>query len=255
MHGLRKYMPITNITFLIGCLAIAGIIPFSGFFSKDEILSACLGNSWVAYIWMSMVAGLTAFYMFRLYYLIFWWKEHKIHEGHHAPKDQPWTMTLPLIILAAISCVAGFIPFGKLVSWDGKPYDFMAHFDWSVAGVSLTVAVVAILLATKMYMKENPLPEKMRKALPNLWTWCHHRFYWDELYIFITHKIIFGLVCRPIAWFDRHIIDGTMDGFAYVTNKASYAIRGIQSGKVQMYVWIYLIGVLLLGIITALCLI
>ncbi|MDE5685037.1 MAG: NADH-quinone oxidoreductase subunit L, partial [Paramuribaculum sp.] len=255
MHGLRKYMPITNITFLIGCLAIAGIIPFSGFFSKDEILSACLGNSWVAYIWMSMVAGLTAFYMFRLYYLIFWWKEHKIHEGHHAPKDQPWTMTLPLIILAAISCVAGFIPFGKLVSWDGKPYDFMAHFDWSVAGVSLTVAVVAILLATKMYMKENPLPEKMRKALPNLWTWCHHRFYWDELYMFITHKIIFGLICRPIAWFDRHIIDGTMDGFAYVTNKASYAIRGLQSGKVQMYVWIYLIGVLLLGIITALCLI
>ena len=103
MHGLRKYMPITNITFLIGCLAIAGIIPFSGFFSKDEILSSCLGNSTIAYIWMSFVAGLTAFYMFRLYYLIFWWKEHKVHAGHHAPHDQPWTMTLPLIILAAIS--------------------------------------------------------------------------------------------------------------------------------------------------------
>ncbi|MDE6323336.1 MAG: NADH-quinone oxidoreductase subunit L [Paramuribaculum sp.] len=255
MHGLRKYMPITNITFLIGCLAIAGIIPFAGFFSKDEILSACLGNSMIAYLWMSMVAGLTAFYMFRLYYLIFWWKEHKVHEGHHAPKDQPWTMTLPLIILAAVSCVAGFIPFGNLVSWDGKPYDFMAHFDWSVAAVSLAVAIVAILLATKMYIKENPLPEKMRNALPALWKWCHHRFYWDELYMFITHKIIFGVICRPIAWFDRHIIDGTMDGFAYVTNKASYAIRGLQSGKVQMYVWIYLIGVLLLGVITALCLI
>ena len=255
MHGLRKYMPITNITFLIGCLAIAGIIPFSGFFSKDEILSSCLGNSTIAYIWMSFVAGLTAFYMFRLYYLIFWWKEHKVHAGHHAPHDQPWTMTLPLIILAAISCVAGFIPFGNLVSWNGEPYDFMAHFDWGVAGVSLAVAVIAILIATKMYIKENPLPEKMRNALPALWTWCHHRFYWDELYMFITHKIIFGGICRPIAWFDRHIIDGTMDGFAYVTNKASYAIRGLQSGKVQMYVWVYLIGARLLGIITAICLI
>ena len=255
MHGLRKYMPITNITFLIGCLAIAGIIPFSGFFSKDEILSSCLGNSTIAYIWMSFVAGLTAFYMFRLYYLIFWWKEHKVHAGHHAPHDQPWTMTLPLIILAAISCVAGFIPFGNLVSWNGEPYDFMAHFDWGVAGVSLAVAVIAILIATKMYIKENPLPEKMRNALPALWTRCHHRFYWDELYMFITHKIIFGGICRPIAWFDRHIIDGTMDGFAYVTNKASYAIRGLQSGKVQMYVWVYLIGALLLGIITAICLI
>ena len=119
MHGLRKHMPITHITFLIGCLAIAGIIPFSGFFSKDEILSSCMGYDWVAYLWMSMVAGLTAFYMFRLYFLIFWWKEHKVPEGHHAPHDQPWTMSLPLIILAVVSCVSGFIPFGKLVSWNG----------------------------------------------------------------------------------------------------------------------------------------
>ncbi|MDE6703756.1 MAG: NADH-quinone oxidoreductase subunit L, partial [Muribaculaceae bacterium] len=219
MHGLRKYMPITHWTFLIGCLAIAGIIPFSGFFSKDEILSACVGYDWVAYIWMSMVAGLTAFYMFRLYYLIFWWKEHKIPEGHHAPHDQPWTMSLPLIILAAVSCVAGFIPFGKLVSWNGEPYDFMAHFDWSVAGVSLTIAVLGIALATVMYRKENNLPEKFKNAVPALWRWCFHRFYWDELYMFITHKIIFKGICRPIAWFDRHIIDGTMDSFATITNK------------------------------------
>ena len=94
-----QYMPVTHITFLIGCLAIAGIIPFAGFFSKDEILTACFGNSTVWYIWMSVVAGLTAFYMFRLYYLIFWWKEHKVHHPEHAPHDQPWTMTLPLVIL------------------------------------------------------------------------------------------------------------------------------------------------------------
>ncbi len=255
MHGLRKYMPITHWTFLIGCLAIAGIIPFSGFFSKDEILSACSGYDWVAYLWMSMVAGLTAFYMFRLYYLIFWWKEHKVAEGHHAPHDQPWTMSLPLIILAAVSCVAGFIPFGKLVSWNGEAYDFMAHFDWSVAAVSLTIAVLAIALATVMYRKENELPAKFKNALPALWRWCFHRFYWDELYMFITHKIIFNGICRPIAWFDRHIIDGTMDSFATITNKASELIRPLQSGQIQYYVLIYLVGAILLGAITALCLI
>ena len=253
MHGLRKFMPVTHWTFLIGCLAIAGIIPFSGFFSKDEILSSCLGNSTLVYVWMSLVAGLTAFYMFRLYYLIFWWKEHKVHEGHHAPHDQAWTMTLPLVILAAISCVAGFIPFGELVTWNGHPYDFMAHLDWSVASVSLCVAVAAIALATVMYRKENPLPDKMQAALPALWRWAHHRFYWDELYMFITHRIIFNGICRPIAWFDRHIIDGTMDALAIVTNKASQAIKPLQSGQVQLYVWWYLLGALALGGITMLC--
>ncbi len=254
MHGLRKHMPITHWTFLIGCLAIAGIIPFSGFFSKDEILSSCLGNSTFVYIWMSAVAALTAFYMFRLYYLIFWWKEHETPAGHHAPHDQPWTMSLPLIILAAISCVAGFIPFGNFVSWNGEPYDFMSHFDWSVAAVSLCVAILAIAFATVMYRKENPLPAKFKNAMPALWRWCHHRFYWDELYMFITHKIIFGLICKPIAWFDRHIIDGSMDAMATVTNKASEGIKPLQSGQIQFYVWVYLIGALLLGGITAICL-
>ncbi len=254
MHGLRKYMPVTHWTFLIGCLAIAGIIPFSGFFSKDEILSACGGYDWLAYAWMSMVAGLTAFYMFRLYFLIFWWKEHKVHEGHHAPHDQPWTMSLPLVILAAVSCVAGFIPFGKLVSWNGEPYDFMAHFDWGVATVSLIIAVAGIGLAWVMYRKENSLPDKFQAAVPTLWRWSHHRFYWDELYMFITHKIIFNGICRPLAWFDRNIIDGTMDSFATVTNKASEAIKPLQSGQIQMYVWYYLLGALALGAVTIICL-
>lgn len=262
MHGLRKYMPITHITFLIGCLAIAGIIPFAGFFSKDEILTATMGHSTFWYLWMSLVAGLTAFYMFRLYYLIFWWKEHKVPEGHHAPHDQPWTMTLPLVILATISCVAGFVPMGNLVTWNGhEMFDHVNFFtnlgalDWSVAGISLAVAIVAILIATKMYKTENDLPAKMKSALPRLWDWCYHRFYWDELYMFITHKIIFGCISKPIAWFDRHIVDGTMDGFAYCTQKASEAIKGLQSGNVQTYVWFYLVGALLLGAVTAICLI
>ena len=88
----------------------------------------------------------------------------------------------------------------------------------TVASISLAVAIIAIILATVMYRKENPLPAKMKQALPALWDWCYHRFYWDELYMFITKSIIFQRVCKPIAWFDRHIIDGTMDGFALLCN-------------------------------------
>lgn len=246
MGGLRKYMPITHWTFLIGCLAIAGIPPFSGFFSKDEILSAAYAWSpWMG-VWMTMVAALTAFYMFRLYYLIFWWKKHDT--AHHTPHDAPWTMSVPLIFLAAVSCVAGFIPFGHFVTWDNMPYDI--HLDPTIAITSVVIAIAAIALATVMYRKENAIPARLRAAMPHLWEWAFHRFYWDELYMFITHKIIFNLICRPIAWFDRHIIDGTMDALANITNMASFAIRGLQSGQIQTYVRVYLIGALLLGVIT-----
>lgn len=250
MGGLRKYMPITHWTFLIGCLAIAGIPPFSGFFSKDEILSAAYAWSpWMG-VWMTMVAALTAFYMFRLYYLIFWWKKHDT--AHHTPHDAPWTMSVPLIFLAAVSCVAGFIPFGHYVTWDNMPYDI--HLDPTIAVTSVVIAIAAIALATVMYRKENAIPARLRAAMPHLWNWAFHRFYWDELYMFITHKIIFNLICRPIAWFDRHIIDGTMDALANITNKASFAIRGLQSGQIQTYVRVYLIGALLLGVITTIVL-
>lgn len=250
MGGLRKYMPITHWTFLIGCLAIAGIPPFSGFFSKDEILSAAYAWSpWMG-VWMTMVAALTAFYMFRLYYLIFWWKKHDT--ARHTPHDAPWTMSVPLIFLAAVSCVAGFIPFGHYVTWDNMPYDI--HLDPTIAVTSVVIAIAAIALATVMYRKENAIPARLRAAMPHLWNWAFHRFYWDELYMFITHKIIFNLICRPIAWFDRHIIDGTMDAFANITDKASFAIRGLQSGQIQTYVRVYLIGALLLGVITTIVL-
>ena len=162
-------------------------------------------------------------------------------------------MKIPLVVLAAVSCVAGFIPFGHFVTWNRMPYDI--HLDPWIACSSVAIAICSILLAARMYRSKNPIPEKMKNAMPTLWDWCHHRFYWDELYLFITHKIIFNGICRPLAWFDRHIIDGTMDSFATVTNKLSRVIAPMQSGQVQMYVFIYIIGALLLGGITVLCLI
>lgn len=254
MGGLRKYMPITHWTFLIGCLAIAGIYPFSGFFSKDEMLAAMFNRHWFYGAWMTMVAGLTAFYMFRLYYLIFWWEENpEYKKPGHKPHDAPWQMSVPLIFLAAVSCVAGFIPFGELVTWDGKPYHI--HIEAPVAATSLTVAVVAILLATVMYRKKNSVPSKLKNAMPALWQAAYKRFYWDEMYQFVTHKIIFGIICKSIAWFDRHVVDGFMNALAATTQFVSVKIKGMQNGLVQSYVLWYFIGALAVAAITWICLI
>ncbi|MBR5436859.1 MAG: NADH-quinone oxidoreductase subunit L [Muribaculaceae bacterium] len=252
MGGLRKYMPITHITFLIGCLSIAGIPPFSGFFSKDEMLTAMMHNHPFWGYWMTMVAGLTAFYMFRLYYRIFWWDDNK-HYAEHRPHEAPATMTIPLIFLALVSVVAGFIPFGEYVTWNREPYEI--HLDWAVAGTSIATAVVAIVIATIFYRKRNDIPDRLTKRFQWLWTAAHRRFYFDELYMFVTHSIIFRRICQPIAWFDRHIIDGTMNMFAAVTNKASSAIKGLQSGNVQSYVFVYLLGTLLIAAVACVCLI
>ena len=246
MGNLRKYMPITHIAFLIACLAIAGIPPFAGFFSKDEILVAAYQYSPFWGVWMSAVAGLTAFYMFRLYYRIFWW--NKPDYSHHTPHDCEWVMTLPLIILAVISCVAGFIPFGSFVTYDGK--ELITHLDMGVAGTSVVVAVVAIVIATVLYRKENTMPDRIAGSMKPLHRAAYRRFYMDEIYQFVTHKIIFGIICKSIAWFDHTIVDGTMNALAAVTNRASFAIRKLQSGSIQMYVWVYLIGALLLAAVT-----
>jgi len=242
MGGLRKYMPITHITFLIACLAIAGIPPFSGFFSKDEILAAAFKYSATIGWLMTFVAGLTAFYMFRLYYNIFWGKEHK-HE--HTPHESPLTMSFPLMFLAAITLVAGFIPFGTLVSSNGEAYHI--HLDTLVASISVCVAVIAIIIATIFYRKpEQAIPNMLGKKFRGLHTAATHRFYVDEVWMFITHKVIFRCISTPIAWFDRHVVDGFMNFLAWGTQEASFSIRGFQSGRVQQYAYVFLIGALVI---------
>ena len=248
MGGLRKQMPITHITFLVACLAISGIPPFSGFFSKDEILTAAFmfapAMGWV----MSFIAALTAFYMFRLYYNIFWGTPAK-HE--HEPHEAPGVMTTPLIILAAVTCVAGFIPFGKFVSSDGA--DYIIHLDWTVAGTSIAIALISIAVATVFYRKHSPIPDRLARTFSGLHRAASHRFYIDEVYLFITKKIIFNGVSRSIAWFDRHVIDGAMNGLALVTNRMSLAIRGLQSGQVQQYAFVFLVGLLLITVLVLFC--
>ena len=237
MGGLRRYMPVTHATFLVACLAIAGIWPLSGFFSKDEILTACFAFSPVMGWVMTGIAGLTAFYMFRLYYTIFWGRENRELHAAHRPHEAPLTMTLPLVFLAAVTCVAGFIPFGKLVSSDGMPYTI--HIDRSVAGVSLCVAAVAIALATWMYLRERQtVANALAARFRGLHKAAYHRFYIDEVYQFVTHRVIFACISAPVAWFDRHVVDGLMNMLARATNGAAYVIRDMQSGSVQRYcIW------------------
>ena len=248
MGGLRKYMPVTHWTFLIACLAIAGIPPFSGFFSKDEILTACFQFSpamgWI----MTIIAAMTAFYMFRLYFGIFWGKENKELHAEHTPHESPLSMTFPLMVLAAITLVAGFIPFGHLVSSNGLAYDI--HIDKSVAGTSIAVAALAIAIATPMYLYERqPLADALQRRFRGLWTAAYHRFYIDEIYQFITHKIIFGCISRPIAWWDRHVVDGFFNFLAWGAEATSDEIRGLQSGRIQQYALVFLLGALALILI------
>jgi NADH-quinone oxidoreductase subunit L len=245
MGGLRKYMPVTHITFLIACLAIAGIPPFSGFFSKDEILAACFHYSplmgWV----MTVIAAMTAFYMFRLYYGIFWGKENKELHAHHTPHESPLAMTFPLIFLAAVTSVAGFIPFGTLVSSNGEAYHI--HLDATVAVTSVLIAILSIAIATWMYARSSqPVADKLGKRFKGLHTAASHRFYIDEVYQFVTHKIIFRCISTPIAWFDRHVVDGFFDFLAWGTHATSDEIRDFQSGQVQQYAFVFLLGTLAL---------
>ncbi len=237
MGGLRKYMPVTHVTFLIACLAIAGIWPLSGFFSKDEILAACFGFSPVMGWVMTFIAGLTAFYMFRLYYGIFWGKENKELHAEHTPHEAPLTMTIPLMFLAAVTLVAGWIPFGEFVSSNGQAYHI--HIDIKVAAVSLCVAAAGIAIATWMYMREDrKVADGLATRFSGLHKAAYHRFYIDEIYQFITHRIIFACISTPIAWFDRHVVDGFMNMLAWISNRISWAIKGMQSGYVQRYgIW------------------
>ena len=244
MGGLRRYLPITNATFLIACLTIAGIPPLSGFFSKDEILTAAFHHDKLLFAIQYFVAGLTAFYMFRLYFSIFHGKERQYH---HTPHEAPATMTVPLIILAAASVFSGFLPFSSLVTSDGVP--FKSHIELAVAIPSVLIGIAGIAVAWLMYKKETSLPDRFASTFKLTYRWAYNKFYIDELYLFITKKIIFKRISAPVAWFDRHIVDGTMNGIAWVAQSVSYRIRGFQSGQIQKYAFVFVSGVIALVLV------
>ena len=259
MGGLRKYMPVTHVTFLISCLAIAGIPFFSGFSSKDEIITACFQYSPLVGWIMTGVAAMTAFYMFRLYYGIFWGTENKELHAHHTPHEAPLTMTLPLVVLCVITVgvgiyttIAGFAglggSFGSFVTANGQ--DYTIHFDLQVAATSTVMAIASICLATYIYKGEQqPIADRLYKMFPKLHRAAYKRFYMDEVYQYVTHRIIFRCISTPIAWFDRHVIDGTFNFMAWSANEAGETIRPWQSGDVRHYAVWFLTGSVALALI------
>ena len=241
MGGLRKHLPITHITFLIGCLAIAGVPPLAGFFSKDEILAAGHEKSLMLY-WVEMtVSALTAFYMFRLYFSVFWGKNTHYH---HTPHEASPLMTIPLMLLSLGAIFTGLIPFSLYVTADRLP--FHTELEPFIAIPAVLAGLGGIAVAWIFYKKETNLPDRIFAALGFFSRAAYRKFYIDEIYLFITKKIIFNYVSRPIAWFDRHVVDGSMNGMSYVTNEVSFRIRKFQSGQLQQYALVFVTGVVFL---------
>ena len=245
MGGLRKYMPITHITFLLACLAIAGVPPFAGFFSKEEILTAAWHSSKIVYGLALVTSGLTAFYMFRLYFSIFWNKEAHLHGDPHG--EGTFSMKLPLVVLGVCTLVAGLLPFGGWVTSDGKPLETHISIAFSAAPVAL--ALLGIGLASAWYKTASPVPDRVAASLGGLYKSAYRKFYMDEVYLFVTKKILFNLVGRPAAWIDRNIVDGAMNEMASGTAWLSAFIKGWQSGKVQQYALYFFGGVMLLAVL------
>ena len=246
MGSLRKHLPVTHITFMVACLAISGIPPFAGFFSKEEILLAAWQQNKIIY-WLAFVtSGLTAFYMFRLYFRIFWNDGNNVLSKSHN-REGGIAMLLPMILLSIGAAAAGFIPFGHFITTDGNPIE--SHFDLQFSIAPVALGIIGIFTAYWLYKKSNGKPAKIAASLGGWYRLALHKFYIDEIYLFVTKKIIFNLVAKPIAWFDRTVVDGMVNLTGRVTLLLSSGIKQFQSGKVQQYAIYFLAGVIVLAVL------
>ncbi len=156
-------------------------------------------------------------------------------------------MILPFILLAIGAAFAGFIPFGNFVTSDGKPFEPVSHWQFSVLPVAL--GLIGIFIAWQMYKKESNLPDKISASFGGFYKAAYHKFYFDELYIFITKKIVFNLIGKPAAWFDRNVVNGLVNATGNTTEKVSTKIKGIQSGKVQQYGLYFLVATIAMAVL------
>jgi NADH-quinone oxidoreductase subunit L len=257
MGGLSKKLKVTYLTFLIGCIAIAGIPPFSGFFSKDAILlSAYLKNPVFYYIAL-FTAGLTAFYMFRLLFITFTGKFRGTHEQEHHLHESPASMTIPLVVLAVLSIIGGFIGIPDVIREGGDkltafllpviPHHtehVISHTkEYALMGASAGLALVMIVFAWFTYKNyQRKEATGFAKVLENKW-------YVDELY----DKII----VQPLHWLggflksiiESKVIDGLVNGVGRVVNYSSRQLRLLQSGQVGSYVFLMVLSMLIVFVV------
>jgi NADH-quinone oxidoreductase subunit L len=260
MGGLKKYMPITSITFLLACLAISGIPPFSGFFSKDEILAAAYEHNIVLWLIGAITAGLTAFYMFRLYVMTFQGQFRGTHEQEHHLHESPSAMTIPLIILAVLSVVGGFVgipaafaenahALERFLSPVIKPAAEVTHrldrgTEFMLMAISVAIALVAIIYAWSRFSKKPEIaePEGAGEFLANRW-------YIDELYDAIITKPLLAFAGFLKRVIEKSGIDAVVNGVGRGVNYAGRQIRLMQSGQVGNYILLMVLSMVLMIIL------
>jgi len=256
--GLKKHMPITYWTFLIGCLAIAGIFPFAGFFSKDEILlvvkeashGANFAGLYTLLFWMATVtAAMTAFYMFRMFFICF---HGELRDKHAHPHESPFSMAMPLVVLAVLSVFGGMVGapwlehgFGYYVRLGEYHHP---QLDWAIIIVSTVLALGSIFMAYWIYGKNAISHEALAKKFAPLYKLSFNKFYIDEIYLWIIHNIIDGLG-KFLWWVDLKIVDGIVDGIGNTTKVIGSILRRVQTGKLQHYALVLFAGVVILVII------
>lgn len=251
MGGLRKKMPVTFWTFMVGTIALAGVWPLSGFFSKDSILAAAYHHSLPLFLLGVAVAALTTLYMFRLVFVAFLGSQ-RTETAEHA-KESPWVMTWPLRILAVFSIVGGLIGVDALFEEvigtvsTHRPHGVIAQLFYPFAHApeaafgGLIAVAVGFIAAFKLYRNasEDPLPS----TISTLSRWMRDRFYFDELYEATVIKLQ-DTTAAVIDWFDRWLVGGAaVRGTAGITNLVGQALRLVQTGSLQTYAFLFVLGV------------
>ena len=259
MGGLKKYLPVTHLTFLLGCIAIAGIPPFSGFFSKDEILAAAYESNKIYWVIGVLTAGLTAFYMFRLYAITFLGKFRGTQEQEHHLHESPAAMTIPLVVLAVLAVAGGWIGIPEVFVKDGHWLEhflspvFAASYKLKEAHVadhsteymlmiaSVSLAAIAIAVAINKFSRKPDLQEAegAGKLLANKW-------YVDEIYDAIIVKPLGALGKFLDNVIEKSGIDWIVNGVGRGVQYASRQLRLLQSGQVGSYVLLMIAGIIIL---------
>jgi NADH-quinone oxidoreductase subunit L len=244
MGGLKQLMPKTYWSLLAACLAIAGVFPLSGFWSKDAILLAALQSGhWFTFLIGLITGGLTAFYMFRFFFLIFH-GEARSHL-HHVHED-PW-MTWPIVALTVPTIFAGVLEH-SFVAQVLPPHlaetGHFAHPFW-LPWLATLAALTGIGCAWLLYGEgKTEKAAVLQKAFGPAHTIVQNKFYIDELYIFVTHRIIFNCVAAPIKWFDRNVVDGTMNLCGWLLQMGGKGVRLVQNGQLHLYLGATVIGLI-----------
>lgn len=245
MGGLRKKLPVTFAAMTIGVLAIAGIPPFAGFFSKDEILAAAAAVSTPLYVLAVVTAFMTAFYMARLLFVTFM-GEPASREAYDHAHEVGWFMRLPLLVLAVLSVFSGMwghiFGFGEWVRFGAAAHE---GIDWAIAGSSTVLAVLAMGLAWKIYVAKSWDADELAARCGILYRLSFHKFYIDEIYAALIKVLVDG-IARVLYWLDVYIVDGIVNGLGGVVRLASGWLSPAENGQAQSYAGVYLCGVIIL---------